>query len=216
MPPSEARAMLLLLALAVLGQGVRHFLTRPGQPPGQVQLLGALKPASPGAQRDSALRQGRPLGPTERINVDLASPTELTRLPKVGIRLAKLIVADRQAHGPFTSLAGLDRVSGIGPGLLKILSAHVAFSGAAGLPRSPSSATAVTAPTAQSGASPLDLNTASISELDALPGIGPSKAAAILQYRERQGRFSTVDELERVSGFGPAAISRLRDQLVAR
>jgi competence protein ComEA len=57
---------------------------------------------------------------------------------------------------------------------------------------------------------------ASISELDGLPGIGPSKAAAILQYRERQGRFSTVDELERVPGFGPAAVSRLRDQLVAR
>lgn len=216
MPTSEARAMLLLLALAVLGQGVRHFLTRPGQPPGQVQLLGALPPASPGAQRDSALRQGRPLGPTERINVDLASPTELTRLPKVGIRLAKVIVADRQAHGPFNSLAGLDRVSGIGPGLLKILSPHVAFSGAAGLPGSPSSATVTTAPPPRSQASPLDLNTASISELDALPGVGPSKAAAILQYRERQGRFSTVDELERVPGFGPAAISRLRDQLVAR
>ena len=208
--------MLLLLALAVLGQGVRHFLTRPGQPPGQVQLLGALPPASPGAQRDSALRQGRPLGPTERINVDLASPTELTRLPKVGIRLAKVIVADRQAHGPFNSLAGLDRVSGIGPGLLKILGPHVAFSGSAGLPGAPSSATVTPAPAPQSEASPLDLNTASISELDALPGIGPSKAAAILQYRERQGRFSTVDELERVPGFGPAAVSRLRDQLVAR
>jgi competence protein ComEA len=137
-------------------------------------------------------------------------------LPKVGIRLAKVIVADRQAHGPFSSLAGLDRVSGIGPGLLKILSPHVTFSGAAGLPGSPSSATVTMAPSPPSGASPLDLNTASISELDGLPGIGPSKAAAILQYRERQGRFSTVDELERVPGFGPAAVSRLRDQLVAR
>ena len=216
MPTSEARAMLLLLALAVLGQGVRHFLTRPGQPPGQVQLLGALPPASPDAQRDSSLRRGRPLGPTERINVDLASPTELTRLPKVGIRLAKVIVADRQAHGSFGSLSGLDRVSGIGPGLLKTLSPHVAFSGSAGLPGSPLSATVTPAPASRSETSPLDLNTASIRELDALPGIGPSKAAAILQYRERQGRFSTVDELERVPGFGPAAVSRLRDQLVAR
>jgi competence protein ComEA len=208
--------MLLLLALAVLGQGVRHFLTRPGQPPGQVQLLGALPPASPYAQRDSALRQGRPLGPNERINVDLASPTELTRLPKVGIRLAKVIVADRQAHGSFGSLAGLDRVSGIGPGLLRTLSPHVAFSGSAGLPSSPLSATVTPAPAPRLEASLLNLNTASISELDALPGIGPSKAAAILQYRERQGRFSSVDELERVPGFGPAAVSRLRDQLVAR
>jgi competence ComEA-like helix-hairpin-helix protein len=194
MPPAEARAMLLLLALAVLGQGVRHFLTRPGEPPGQVQLLGALPPASPGAQRDSAMRQGRPLG----------------------IRLAKVIIDDRQAHGPFGSLAGLDRVSGIGPGLLKTLSPHVAFSGAAGFPSSPSSATAAASPLSRLPASPLNLNTATISELDALPGIGPSRAAAILQYRERKGRFSSVDELERVPGFGPAAVSRLGGQLVAR
>jgi competence protein ComEA len=208
--------MLLLLGLAVLGQGVRHFLTRPGEPPGQVQLLGALSPGSPGAQRDSALRQSRPLGFTERINVDGASAAELARLPRVGLRLAKVIVADRQAHGPFGSLAGLDRVSGIGPGLLKILSNHVAFSGAAGLPSSPSSATASAPLLPRLPASALNLNTVTRSELEALPGIGPSKAAAILHYRERQGRFSSVDELVRVPGFGPATVSHLRDQLVAR
>jgi hypothetical protein len=38
MPPAEQRALLLLLALAVAGQGVRYLLTRPGEPLGQVQL----------------------------------------------------------------------------------------------------------------------------------------------------------------------------------
>src|SRR5918999_3372002 len=116
MPPAEQRALLLLLALAVAGQGVRYVLTRPGEPPGQVQLLATLAPGSPLAQRDSAMRQDRPLDPGERIDVDRASAQELARLPKIGPRLAKVILADRAAHGPFGSLESLDRVAGVGPG----------------------------------------------------------------------------------------------------
>src|SRR5215208_5592663 len=104
MPPGEVRALLLLLALAVAGQGVRHLLTRPGEPPGQVQLLATLSAGSPMAQRDSARMQARPLRSGELIDVDQGSAAELARLPKVGPRLAKVIVADREAHGPFGGL----------------------------------------------------------------------------------------------------------------
>lgn len=204
MPASERRALLLLLGLAVAGQGVRHFATKPGEPPGQVQLLATFAPGSPVAQRDSAMRQGRPLDPGEQVDVDQAPVTELTRLPKVGPRLAKSIIADRVAHGPFGSLAGLDRVAGIGPGLLTAIGPHVVFSG---VPRK--SANPKLGPTA----TPLDLNTATVTELDALPGVGPSKAAAIVQYREQHGRFAAVDDLAQVRGFGPAVVSRLRGQL---
>jgi competence ComEA-like helix-hairpin-helix protein len=202
MPPSEVRALLLLLALAVAGQGARYLLSRPGEPPGQIQLLATLSPGSPLAQRDSAKRQARPIHPGELIDVDHASAAELARLPKVGPRLAKAIVADREAHGPFHTLAGLDRVSGIGPGLLRLVAPHVSFSGAG-------SETPVAVP------GPLNINGATIAELDALSGIGPAKAAAILRYREQHGRFNSVSELERVPGFGPAAVARLRDQLAA-
>ena len=208
MPPSEARAMLLLLALALVGQGVRYFATRPGEPPGQVQLLGALSAGSPRAQRDSARRQAQPLEPGERLDVDVVSAAELARLPKVGVRLAKVIVADREERGPFGELAGLDRVAGIGPGLLRVLAPHVAFSGTR-------STSPPSGPPAQAGL-PLDLNSATASELDRLPGIGPSRAAAILQYREQHGRFATVDELKQVRGFGQAAISRLQALLTVR
>src|ERR687890_73511 len=202
MPSSEARAMLLLLALALAGQGVRYFATRPGEPPGQVQLLGTLSAGSPRAQRDSARRNAEPLAPDERLDVDVVSAAELTRLPKVGLRLAKVIVADRETRGPFGGLAGLDRVAGIGPGLLQVLAPHVAFSGTGSLSSLPS-------PTAQADP-PLDLNSATASDLDRLPGIGPSRAAAIVQYREQHGRFTSVDELEQVRGFGQAALSRVR------
>ena len=204
MPPAEQRALLLLVALAIGGQGVRHLLTRPGEPPGQVQLLATLSPGSPVAQRDSAQRLARPLEPHERIDVDRASAQELSRLPKVGPRLAKTIVADREERGPFGGLEGLDRVAGIGPGLLQLIAPHVAFGGATG-----------GTPRPAGPAAPLNLNTASLTQLDALPGLGPARAAAILQYREQHGPFASADDLAKVPGLGPAAVTRLRGYLTA-
>ena len=206
MPPAEQRALLLLVALAVGGQGVRHLLTRPGDPPGQVQLLATLSPGSPLAQKDSAMRQARPLASGERIDLDRAGAQELARLPKVGPRLAKVILADREANGPFASLEGLDRVAGIGPGLLKVIAPYAAFSG--------STDGRGAAPPARQP-SPLNLNNASLTELDALPGVGPARAAALLQYRQHHGSFASVDDLALVPGLGAAAVARLRAHLAA-
>jgi competence protein ComEA len=212
MPAAELRALLVLLALAVVGQGVRHLVSRPGEAPGQVQLLATLSPGSPSAQRDSARRQGRPLDAGEQVDVDVADAGELTRLPRIGPRLAKVIVADRQAHGAFGSLAGLDRVSGVGPGLLKVIAPHVLFSGAG--PGAP--APLSRGLSAQEAPAPLNINSATVPELDALPGVGPAKAAAILQYRDQHGPFTAVEELSRVPGFGAAAVSRLRERVTVR
>ncbi len=59
-------------------------------------------------------------------------------------------------------------------------------------------------------ATPVDLNTATLSTLDALPGIGPVLAQRILDWRTAHGRFSSVDELGEVSGIGEATLSDLR------
>jgi competence protein ComEA len=56
---------------------------------------------------------------------------------------------------------------------------------------------------------PVDLNTASVSDLDELPGVGPATAAAIVAYRNDHGRFASVDELAKVRGIGPAKLSAL-------
>jgi competence protein ComEA len=57
----------------------------------------------------------------------------------------------------------------------------------------------------------VNLNTATETELDALPGVGPVTAKAILDWRERNGRFTSVDQLAEVDGIGPARLARLRD-----
>ena len=56
----------------------------------------------------------------------------------------------------------------------------------------------------------LDLNRASAAELEALPGIGAVKAAAILAVREERGGFASIDELESVRGIGPQLAQKLR------
>jgi competence ComEA-like helix-hairpin-helix protein len=216
MSSAERRSLLLLLGLALAGQGVRWWLTRPDEAPGEIQLLATLRPGSPTAHRDSALALARPLGPGERIDADRAGPIELARLPRIGLALAKNIVADREAHGPFASLEGLDRVPGIGPGMLAVIRDKVAFSGtpANSRPGAPS-VNETAAPLPRGAAAPLNLNTATTSELDALPGIGPARARSIIEFRERHGSFSTVDDLGGVPGLGSAAVAKLRERLTA-
>ena len=67
--------------------------------------------------------------PGDKIDLDVADVSEITRLPHVGPALAQRIVAWRTEHGPFGSLARLDSVSGVGPTLLKAIQPFVAFSG---------------------------------------------------------------------------------------
>jgi competence protein ComEA len=56
----------------------------------------------------------------------------------------------------------------------------------------------------------LDLNRATAADLAALPGIGPSRARRIADYRERHGPFRTIDDLDNVPGVGPHTLARLR------
>ncbi len=59
----------------------------------------------------------------------------------------------------------------------------------------------------------LDLNTASVTDLDALPGIGPVIAARILDWRAANGPFRSVEELGEVSGIGDAILAQVRSRL---
>ena len=58
---------------------------------------------------------------------------------------------------------------------------------------------------------PVHLNSATLEELDALPGVGPVTAQKILDYRQEHGAFGSVDELDAVPGIGPARLEQLRE-----
>jgi competence protein ComEA len=66
----------------------------------------------------------------------------------------------------------------------------------------------------QTRAGPVHLNTATVEELDALPGVGPVTAQKIVDFRQANGAFASVDELDAVPGIGPARLEELR-KLVA-
>ncbi|MCS2608984.1 ComEA family DNA-binding protein [Halomonas dongshanensis] len=60
---------------------------------------------------------------------------------------------------------------------------------------------------------PININTADAELLAELPGIGPSRATAIIDEREANGEFTSADDLTRVSGIGAATVDNMRDQI---
>jgi competence protein ComEA len=61
---------------------------------------------------------------------------------------------------------------------------------------------------------PVDINTASSAELEAVPGIGKSLAQRILTFREKNGAYGTIDDLLKVQGIGEKSLEKLRPYLV--
>jgi competence protein ComEA len=58
---------------------------------------------------------------------------------------------------------------------------------------------------------PVHLNSADVAALDALPGVGPATAQRIIDWRDQNGGFQTIEDLEQVPGIGPAKLAALRD-----
>ncbi|MGD0484018.1 MAG: helix-hairpin-helix domain-containing protein [Gemmatimonadales bacterium] len=226
MAARDERRAVLLLALAAAAGGVARVERAPEAPPGASAIAPELRGADVARQAALSRRAealARPLGPGERVDVDTAAADELARLPRVGPKLARRIVEERDARGPFGGLAGLGRVPGIGPALLAGLQRSAIFSG---VPRAGALAVVSPAPggparPAASGGSgtcgplPLPLNTASAVELDCLKGVGPALAGRIVADRAARGPYPGVEDLDRVPGIGKRLVERLRPFLRA-
>ena len=78
------------------------------------------------------------------------------------------------------------------------------------VPRRGSAPVPAAASTSPGGGGVVGINSADQAGLEAIPGIGPVKAAAIMQYRTDNGAFSSLDQLLAVSGIGPATLESIR------
>jgi competence protein ComEA len=187
---TRTRALVLALcAVAVVVVGGR--VLRPAAPRGTAPPLIRAKLSS---SRTRA---------AQLVVVDVAGAVRhagLYRLPQ-GSRIADAVAR----AGGATARAQLDLVNLAAPladGEQVLVPARGPGVAAAGAGAGPS-------PTA-----PVDLNSATIEQLDALPGVGPVTAQKIIDYRQAHGPFRSVDELDAIPGIGPARIENLRGLVV--
>jgi competence protein ComEA len=181
---AAAVAVLLLLAL-------RHFGGGGGAAPALTPLRAPAR-AKPAAAK--------------LLVIDVAGAVRhagLYRL-RTGSRIDDAIAA---AGGP-TAKAQLDSVNLAAP-VADGEQIVVPGRGAAGAVASAGSATAGSSPSA-----PLDLNSATLEQLEGLPGVGPVTAQKILDYRQQHGAFHSVAELEGVPGIGPAHMAQLKGLVI--
>ncbi len=204
----ERHAIALLVGLALLGHALQATSLLRGRAPGALTLLTSLPAGGLAAHQARSARLARPLQAGERVDLNRAPAEEIARLPRVGMALAKAIVQARSERGGFASLAEVDQVRGVGPALLRVFDSLATLGDTARVRR--------WRPLDQGparDAGPVNLNTASIAQLLGLRGIGPSRARAILAYRQSHGPFASLADLEKVPGLSPGLVRRLAPQV---
>jgi competence protein ComEA len=173
-------AVVLLLALVFAGRA----LLRPSRVsvPPPVHVARAAVPAKP-----------------KQLFVDVVGAVRRPGLYRLaeGSRVADVV---RRAGGP-TSKAQLELVN---------LAALVADGEQVMVPRRGAPIVAAGGTVGPSSSGPVHLNSATLEQLDTLPGVGPVTAQKIVAYRTAHGGFSSVDELDAVPGIGPARLADLR------
>ena len=194
-------AILVALGLAVtcwwLLRGRPERLEAPPTPVA-VTSRAPLADASPVAAGDTATAGASPA--SESVTVDIAGK----------VRRPGIVVLDAGSR----VVDALEAAGGAKPGVdVSALNlARVLVDGeqvVVGVPQPPGAAASAAASPGGPGGPLVNLNTASESELEALPEVGPVTAQAILAWRDQHGGFTTVDELLEVDGIGDATLGQL-------
>ncbi|MBT3154383.1 ComEA family DNA-binding protein [Streptomyces sp. CHD11] len=209
----ERRSVVALSVLLVVAVGfaVQHFWTGRTQPVRAPEVVRAAVPhgaraddadsVPPGAPADAA-RAG---GEAPAIVVDVSGKVRepgVHRLP-AGSRVDDAL---RAAGGvrPGTKIGALNRARFLVDGEQVVVGGPAVAGQTSGT--APGAAGAAAGPTA-----PVSLNTATLEQLDGLPGVGPVLAQHIVDHRTRNGGFRSVDELREVNGIGDRRFADLRD-----
>lgn len=156
------------------------------------------------------------------VDLNQAGKSELLQLPGVGETLADTILETRDRLGGFRSVDELRQVKGIGPArfetlrpFLRVDSTAVPISVPTYVASKPPPSGSLKPASGQASArkappaSPIDVNRATVEELQQLPGVGPVLSQRIVAAREK-ALFKSVDELRRVSGIGAKTLEKLR------
>jgi len=83
-------------------------------------------------------------------------------------------------------------------------------------PIPPTVSSGKSAPTATRALSKININTATLAELDTLPGIGPAIAQRIIDYRTQNGDFKTIEDIKKVRGIGDALFNQIKDLITVQ
>jgi competence protein ComEA len=148
-------------------------------------------------------REARP-----RVDLNRAEVKDLRTLPGVGAGVAQRIKDYRDEHGDFERVDDLRHVAGVGPKMVEQVRPwlQVAPPEATSAPRMPIKA--------GPPAGLIDVNSADVTQLQQLPGIGPKLSQRIVDERTLRGRFNSVDDLRRVAGIGAKTLEKLRPLIV--
>lgn len=183
-----------LIGLIALG-GVVFWLRRPVPEPIQI-----LPPPSP-----TPAPTATPATVTVYVSGAVVHPDVYT-LPE-GSRVKEAV----EAAGGFAAQADRDRIN---------LARRLHDEEQVYVPRigeeSPPVAPPATTGSASTSGGMININTATAAELESLPGIGPTYAQRIIEYREQNGPFGRIEEIKQVRGIGEATFEGLKDQITVR
>jgi competence protein ComEA len=156
---------------------------------------------------------------TYKVDLNAAGAKELALVPNIGEKTATAIVKHREEHGPFKSVEELTRVKGIGPKTLEKVGPFLAVTDKAverpepeelkRKPAAPPTSVSTSRDKLKPGDPPIDVNAASVEELQRLPGIGATMAARIVAARVEKP-FESVDDLRRVYRLGARTLDGIR------
>mgnify|MGYP001026415096 CR=1 FL=1 len=198
-----AAALLFALGAGVLGQTILEYVAPPAAPPVATTEFVVDEEFTEAADGRAAAE--RPVTPTA-IPFIVAYVSGAVRAPDVyrlpgGARIKDLVLA----AGGFADDADIERINLAAP-ITDGQHVRVPWIGDA---TAAAEITPAESPKGGNSGGLLDLNRATVAELDALPGIGSVLANRIVEWREREGPFRSVDDLGKVEGIGPALLAKL-------
>jgi competence protein ComEA len=167
--------------------------------------------------------------PATMVDVNSADAKTLQTLPGVGSTTAKKIIGGR----PYKSISDLSKIKGLTDAKLSLIKDRLVFGPAVAAaatntatvtkiktsatttatnttaaPKPKSTAAATLAPGQM-----ININTASAVDLDKVPGIGPTKAQAIVDYRTQNGNFKSIEDIQKVKGIKAGTFAKIKDYI---